>query len=390
MGAQVGGSRGKTQKKEGVTMDLRKLAQRVKGILLKPRAEWPVIAGEPASVASLYKGYILELAAIPAICGLIVAAGDMPMARAFVVALVSYVVSLAMVFLTALVIEALASRFGGEKSRVQALKAAAYAFTASWVAGIGVLIPALSGVIALVGLVYAIYLLYLGLPETMKSPAARAGGYTASTVVAVIAIGVIVGLVTGGIFGSASWMSGRSTSASAPSRDSHAGHVGRFLSSVLGSADTEALAPQRLERFAPETLAGMPRTSLEAERKGGGGFQVSAATATYAAPDGRELKLEIVDSGSVSGFMAMVEWADVPEKRRHADGYEETVRENDRLVHREWKDATDSGKYAVVLGQRFFVALNGEKLTMQDLESAMKSVDLDGLEALRSEGVKKD
>ena len=46
-------------------MDFNKLIARVKGILLTPKTEWPVIAGEQTTVADLYKGYILWLAAIP-------------------------------------------------------------------------------------------------------------------------------------------------------------------------------------------------------------------------------------------------------------------------------------------------------------------------------------
>ena len=46
-------------------MDLNKLIARVKAILLTPKTEWPVIAGEPTTVADLYKGYIVWLAAIP-------------------------------------------------------------------------------------------------------------------------------------------------------------------------------------------------------------------------------------------------------------------------------------------------------------------------------------
>ena len=44
------------------------LVDRVKNILLSPRTEWPVIDAEPATVASLYTGYIMPLAAIPVIC----------------------------------------------------------------------------------------------------------------------------------------------------------------------------------------------------------------------------------------------------------------------------------------------------------------------------------
>ncbi len=38
--------------------------QRVKDILLKPKETWPQIAGEPASVASIYQQWLLILAAV--------------------------------------------------------------------------------------------------------------------------------------------------------------------------------------------------------------------------------------------------------------------------------------------------------------------------------------
>ena len=50
-------------------MDLNKLVARAKAMLLTPKTEWPVVATEPTTVAELYKGYIVPLAAIPAIFG---------------------------------------------------------------------------------------------------------------------------------------------------------------------------------------------------------------------------------------------------------------------------------------------------------------------------------
>ena len=47
-------------------MDFNKIVARAKAILLTPKTEWPVIADEPATVADLYKNYIIVLAAIPA------------------------------------------------------------------------------------------------------------------------------------------------------------------------------------------------------------------------------------------------------------------------------------------------------------------------------------
>src|SRR5512147_2530289 len=43
------------------------VVDRVKNICLTPNTEWPVIAGEPASPASLITGYVAPLAAIGAV-----------------------------------------------------------------------------------------------------------------------------------------------------------------------------------------------------------------------------------------------------------------------------------------------------------------------------------
>ncbi len=129
-------------------MDLNKLIARVKAILLTPKTEWPVIAGEPTTVADLYKGYIVWLAAIPPIFTFLkmsLIGATVPFAGTFRIGvgagltqlILSYVLSLAMFYVVALIIDALAPNFGGTRDRVQALKTITYAYTASCVAGIG-------------------------------------------------------------------------------------------------------------------------------------------------------------------------------------------------------------------------------------------------------------
>ena len=179
-----------------------------------PKTESPVIAAEPATVKSLYTGYIMILAAIPAVCTFLKMAFigssffGLGVFHASVSAavgsmLMGYVLSLIGVFVLALIIDALAPTFDGQKNRVQALKAAAYSYTAAWVAGFGMLLPWLGILIAIVGAIYSIYLLYLGLPHTMKSPADKAAGYTAVTVVVAIVLSWVIGLLTAGIIGTA-------------------------------------------------------------------------------------------------------------------------------------------------------------------------------------------
>src|SRR5512133_1602450 len=120
------------------------LVDRVKNILANPRAEWPRIAEEPATVGSLYTGYILILAAI----GPIATAVRSPMLL-FGVAIVSYIIALAITYILALIVDALAPTFGGEKNFISSLKLVAYSYTAAWVAGIFHLIPYIGGVLIL-------------------------------------------------------------------------------------------------------------------------------------------------------------------------------------------------------------------------------------------------
>src|SRR6516162_5431624 len=91
------------------------LIERAKNILLKPGAEWDKIAGEASTIQDILKNYVLILAAIGPIASLI---GRLAFGYGFgfrpnpiyavASAIVMYVVTVAGVYVTALVIDALA------------------------------------------------------------------------------------------------------------------------------------------------------------------------------------------------------------------------------------------------------------------------------------------
>jgi hypothetical protein len=193
-------------------MDLNKIIQRARALLVSPRTEWPVIAAEPATVQGLYREYIMILAAIPPVCQFVKTSilgyawhgfriYRLGIGAGLTAAVVEYVVSLLGVYVLAVIIEALAPNFAGEANRIQALKVAGYAYTASWIAGCAQILPGLYGLVALAGAIYSAYLLYLGLPSTMKVLPERAGGYTAVTVIIALILGWIIAMITGGITG---------------------------------------------------------------------------------------------------------------------------------------------------------------------------------------------
>ena len=185
------------------------LVDRVKAILITPQKEWPVIEAESATPASLYTGYIIPLAAIPAVAGFVgmTMLGvrvlgmsiKVPMSTGLTNAVVVYVLALVGVFVLALIIDALAPSFGGQKSQIQALKLAAYASTASWLSGIFLIIPALS-ILSIVG-IYSLYLLYLGLPVMMKSPPDKSVAYTVVVILVAIVIYAVFGVIAGRVSG---------------------------------------------------------------------------------------------------------------------------------------------------------------------------------------------
>jgi hypothetical protein len=146
------------------------------------------------------------LAAIPAVCGFIgltlIGVGGMgvtyrmPILSGVVQMIVSYLLTLAMVFVLALIVNGLAPTFGGTKDSVRALKLVAYGTTASFLGGVFNLIPmlALLGVLASL---YSIYLIYTGIAVMMRCPPEKAGVYTAVVIVCgIVASIVIVGVAS--------------------------------------------------------------------------------------------------------------------------------------------------------------------------------------------------
>jgi hypothetical protein len=184
------------------------LFERVKGILLNPRAEWSVIEREQGDVAYLFMNYVAILAAIPAVCGFIgtsligislpgLGTVRVPIVTGLVGAVVGYLLTFAMVYIVALLADLLAPTFQGQKNSENALKLVVYSYTPAWLAGVFLLIPSL-GFLAILGL-YGLYLLWIGIPPLMKAPQEKSIVYTLAIIVCAIVIGLIVGLVQAAI-----------------------------------------------------------------------------------------------------------------------------------------------------------------------------------------------
>jgi hypothetical protein len=172
--------------------------------------------------------------------------------------------------------------------------------------------------------------------------------------------------------------------------DAQSAALGKMIGAAVSGGDqVEALAPDMLKPFVPETLAGMKRTDFSVEKNGAMGMQASEAHATYSDGANRSLRLEVTDTGSVKGFVAFAGWAAVQNSKETDHGYEKTYKEGGRLVHEQWDAQTKYGEYGVIIGDRFAVKVSGNADSMDQLKAAVGTINLAGLEAMKDVGVKK-
>jgi hypothetical protein len=387
------------------------LVERAKNILLKPAETWSVIADEPTAAGGLFTGYAVILAAIPPVASFI--GGQVfghgifgityrpPFIGALVGAILQYVLSLVGVYIVALIIDALAPTFSGQKNRLQALKVAVYSYTAAWVAGAFAIIPALA-LLSLLGGLYSLYLLFLGLPRVMRSPEDKALGYTALTVVAAIVLGIVVSTIVGALgLGAINASSVGHISSSSDSGASGTIRIGgatvdldkmnapvKQIGAATGQAidggaaqAVPAIPTDILKTYLPSSFSGFARGDVEANSGGVAGFSGTNVAAEYLKGDAH-LKLSITDINAAAGVVATAGAFGIESSKETANGYEKTGKVNGRMTTEEWDKQSKSGKYGVLIADRFMVEADGQGADMDDLKAAVTAVGPGKLETL--------
>ena len=112
-------------------------------------------------------------------------------------AVVSFISTVVGVYLTALVTDYLAPNFGSQKNFGRAMQTVAYAYTPAWIGGILGIVPAIAWLGTLAGL-YGLYLMYLGLPHTMKTPEDKTIVYMVVVIIILFVISMILAAILGG------------------------------------------------------------------------------------------------------------------------------------------------------------------------------------------------
>ncbi|WP_165843873.1 Yip1 family protein [Phenylobacterium kunshanense] len=383
------------------------MVARAKALLTRPSATWDQIDVEPATVGGLFRGWVLPLAAIPAVAGAIglmtfgISGGFMGFGFSWrpsplwVVgnALLQYGLGVAMVFILGVVINGLAKTFGAVQDHTQAIKVAAYAPTASWVAGAVMIVPQL-GILAFLGGLYSLYLLYVGLPKLMKAPPERAMPYFGAVVAVAILASIVAAIATNSIMGvdrmarmaGPGAMSGKVTVPGQGEVDlgrleaqaERAQEAARRIQSGEGLAASD---PDALKALLPGSVSGFTRTEVEASSGAAAGIEGSQAEATYERA-GANLRLQVTDLGEAGALAGMASAFKVKSSKETATGYERVDTIDGRLTQESYDRAAKSGEYSVLVGQRFMVEARGDGVTIAELKAAVDAVGVARLEAL--------
>lgn len=407
------------------------IVDRVKAILVTPRTEWSVIEGEQTDIQRIYREYLVILAAIPAVAtfiGLSVfGMGGMgfsfrvPIGTGLANAIVSYIGSLVMVWLMSLVVNALAPTFGGTKNPLAAFKTMAYGGTAAMVAGIFYLVPSLS-MLAFLGSLYTVYLVYLGLPVLMKCPQDKAIAYTAVVMVVGFVMGMVMGMLMAvgshgpGMMGAGD---GGSVTVSTPKGEvtidtakmeaaakkmEEAGKVAEQAAkagdtAAAGKAVAEAMAvlqgaaggreplpSQALKAMLPDSVGGLPRESFEASDGNAVGIKASQAKAVYR--DGeRRIELEVTDTGGLAGLASLAGWVNVTGEKESPDGRERVWKEGGRTYREQVRKGDGGAEFSAVLASGVVIEARGSRgVEAAAVRQAVEALDLKALEAERRKG----
>jgi len=176
------------------------IINRVKNVLVSPKTEWTTIEAENTPHAKVFTSYVVLLALIPAIAAFIgygligtsvLGFRTASMSWGINHAIQQYIVMLAGVYISAFVIDLLATSFGAQKDFNRAFSLVAYAYTPMFIGGVFYVLPKLSWLASLAGL-YSLYLLYIGLQPMMKAPEDKQTVYFIVSLVVMVLVSVIL------------------------------------------------------------------------------------------------------------------------------------------------------------------------------------------------------
>jgi hypothetical protein len=177
-------------------MDIMKIVHQAKNLIINPKGTMFKLKDEQVTMKDII--IYLAIVAAPTFLGMLIGYGffwwggaGQLLGYAFAMAIITYILSIVGIIIFGFILNALAGNFKSKQNKMQALKLVSYAATPWLLLGIVNIYPVV-GLIALLGGIYGLYILYLGIPIFMETPKEQEMPYF---VISLIVFIVVMGLV---------------------------------------------------------------------------------------------------------------------------------------------------------------------------------------------------
>ena len=170
------------------------------------------------------------------------------------------------------------------------------------------------------------------------------------------------------------------------------GRMGQMRDAVEKMEEQAARAPaepvnfRELREHLPSEVAGVAQGETEGSTDGMAGFSISRVQADYPGED-RSFEIEITDLGAIpSVAMFGLGWTMADIDRESGSVSERTVTLGGQRGYRRYDADARDGEFSLLVADRFHVRATGDGVDEDEVEAALRAVDLEGLAERRDEG----
>ena len=377
------------------------LVARAKEMITNPASAWTRIDAENPPAATVATTWLLPFALLGALAAFLgfwwFGAGGFGVSihygffGSLKLAIMGLVAMLVTVTAVSALVSALAPRFGGQSSFDRAFALMSYGAAGALIGNLAAVVPLLS-ILALVGALYSLYLIYKGLPVMMKSPPQRSALYLILIIIGAFLISLVFAWLSGGFGGSMGGGDARITIGTPMGeiRTSQSGideasrkieAAARKLEDATRApsiSDRTPIAAQTLKAWLPSRIAGLERKTFEVNDGNVAGLGGSTAKASYG-EGARRIEIEVLDAGGAAGLLNAFAGLHAGEKETESMIERSYQVDKRKVIEKRFKKQPRA-ELTTILANGVMVKAESRGIDFEALDAAVKALDLGKLE----------
>ena len=163
--------------------------------------------------------------------------------------------------------------------------------------------------------------------------------------------------------------------------------MGKALGAIQQQGGTKPVVDFReMKALLPKELPGGLKGQLKGQKSGAMGMTIAEAEGHYGAENGDSsisIKLSDISGTGGLGVMAHAAWASAEIDNESDDGYEKSTTVGGFKALEKYNTKNKGGELQVLVDSRFVVEVRGSNVKMEQIKSALDTVDLKKLAALK-------